>query len=129
MKNWSYGINSIYKTTRIYLEEAPWWVFTVDRIVEFLCDLVPPVPLPRIRMKLKHSEDIEFNGRNERTTLRDWYGDLSQGFHCFVHLPVFNFCQKRIRGKSIEIDYSKAREMFYEQDKEFWDKEKEILDV
>ena len=46
-----------------------------------------------------------------------------------MHLPVFDFCQKRIRGKSIEIDYRKAREMFYEEDKEFWDKEREILDT
>lgn len=123
MKTWDYGINSIYKKASIYLEEASWWVFVADRMVEFLCDLVPPVPLPKIKMRLKDREDIEFNEGNERTTLRNWYGDLRQAFHCFVHMPVFNFCQKRIRCKSIEIDYDRAKEMFYEKDKEFWDKE------
>lgn len=95
----------------------------MDRLVEFLCDLIPSIPLPKIKMKLKDREDIEFNGGDELTTLRDWYGDLSQVFHCFVHLPVFNFCQKRISCKSMEIDYNRARDMFYEEDKGFWDKE------
>ncbi|MEW6214016.1 MAG: hypothetical protein AB1478_02245 [Nitrospirota bacterium] len=55
-------------------------------------------------------------------------GDLKQVFHCFVHMPVFDFCQKKIKCRYIEIDYDRAKEMFYEQDREFWDKEMEILD-
>lgn len=35
MKTWSYGINSYYKTATIWLEEGPWWIFLLDRIVEF----------------------------------------------------------------------------------------------
>jgi len=123
MKSWSYGVNSIYKKANIYLEEAPWWVFWVDRIAEFLCDFAPPISLPKMKVRLKSRENIEFNGGDEWTTLRDWYGDLRQVFHCFVHMPVFDFCQKRIRSKSIEIDYNLARRMFYEEDKKFWDKE------
>lgn len=119
MKSWSCGINSIYKKASIYLEEAPCWVFLVDRIVEFFCDLMPLIFLPKIKMRLKDKEDIEFNGGSEWTTLRDWYGDLRQVFHCFVHMPVFDFCQKRIRRKSIEIDYNRAKEIFYEEDKKF----------
>jgi hypothetical protein len=128
MRTWSYGVNSIYKKAGIYLEEASWWVFVVDRFVEFLCDFMPSVPLPKIKMRLKDKEDVEFNGGNELTTLWDWYGDLRQVFHCFVHMPLFDFCQKRIGCKHIEIDYNKAKEMFYEEDKEFWDKEMGILD-
>jgi len=127
MKSWSYGINSIYKKANIYLEEAPWWAFLIDRIAEFLCDLIPPIPLPKIKMRLKDREDIEFNGGSEWTTLRDWYGHLSQVFHSFVHMPVFDFCQKRIKRKSMETDYNRAKEMFYEGVKELWDKE--ILDL
>ncbi len=123
MKSWSYGINSIYNKANIYLEEASWWVFTIDRITEFLCDLTPSISLPKIKMRLKSGEDIEFNGGSDWTTLRDWYGDLSQVFHCFVHMPVSDFCQKRIKRKSMEIDYNRAKEMFYGEDKEFWDKE------
>ncbi len=85
MKTWSYGVNSIYKKVSIYLEEASWWVFVVDRVVEFLCDFMPSVPLPKIEMRLKDKEEIEFNRGSEWTTLRDWYGDLRQVFHCFVH--------------------------------------------
>ena len=121
MKSWGYGINSIYQKAHIYLEDASWWIFLVDRIVEFLCDHIPPISLPKIKMKLKDREDIEFNGGSELTTLREWYGDLNQVFHCFVHMPVFNFCQKRTRCKSIEIGYDKAKEMFYKGDEEFWD--------
>ena len=122
MKSWGYGINSVYKEANLYLEEAPWWVFATDRIAESLCDLIPPIPLPKRKRRLKNKEDIEFNGGSEWTTLRDWYGDLSQVFHCFAHIPVFDFCQKRIKRKFIEISYDRAKEMFYEQDKEFWDK-------
>ena len=75
-------------------------------------DHVPPIPLPKTKMKLKDREDIEFNGGSDWTTLRDWYGDLSQVFHCFVHMPVFDSCQKRIRCKSIEIDYSRPKKCF-----------------
>jgi len=92
-----------------------------------VCDFVPPIPLPKMKVSLKSREDIEFNGGDAWTTLRDWYGDLRQVFHCFVHMPTFDFCQKRIRSKSIEIDFSSAKEMFYEEDKQFWDRE--ILDL
>ncbi len=123
MKSWSYGVNSIYKKANIYLEEAPWWIFWIDRIAEFLCDFVPPISLPRMKVRLRSREDIEFNGGDEWTTLGDWYGDLRQVFHCFVHMSIFDFCQKRIRSKSMEIEYNRARRMFYEEDKKFWDKE------
>ena len=123
MKSWSYGINSIYKQSSIYLEEAPLCVFVVDRIAEFLCDLIPPIPLPKIKKRLKDRADRDINGGEEWTTWQEWYGDLSQVFHCFVHVPIFDFCQKRIKSKLLEIDYQKAKEMFYEEDKEFWDRE------
>jgi len=126
METWSYGINSIYKKVSIYLEEAPWWIFALDRSIEFLCDVMPSIPLPKIKIRLKNGEDIEFNADSEWTTWREWYGDLNQLFHCLVHVPIFDFCQKRIRYKFIEIDYDKAKEIFYEQDKEFWDREREI---
>ena len=128
MKTWSYGINTIYKKANIYLEEASWWVFALDRTIEFLCDLIPPLSLPKIKIRLKDREDIEFNGRSEWTTWREWHGDLNQLFHCFVHMPIFDFCQKRIRCKFIEIHYDKAKNIFYEEDKKFWDNESKILD-
>lgn len=65
MKRWSYGINSIYKKASIYLEEAPWWIFALDRSIEFLCDLMPSIPLPNVKIRLKNREDIEFNEGSE----------------------------------------------------------------
>lgn len=127
MKSWSYGINPIYEKASIHLEERSWWVFVIDRIVEFLCGLVPAISLPKFKIRLKERVDVEFNEGSEWTTLKDWYGDLGQAFHCFVHTPVFNFCQSRMRCKYFAIEYKKAKELFYEQDKDFWDKE--ILDA
>jgi len=73
MRTWSYGINSIYKKASIYLEESSWWVFVLDRSIEFLCDIVPSIPLPKIKIRLKDKEDIEFNGDSEWTTWREWF--------------------------------------------------------
>ena len=117
MRTWNYGVNSIYKKASIYLEEASWWVFVVDKTVETLCDLMPSIQLPNITMRLHDREDIELNGGSELTTLRDWYGDLSQVFHCFVHMPVFDFCQRRIECKQFEINYNEVVKIFQAEDK------------
>lgn len=85
------------------------------------------MPLPNVRLRLRDPEDIELNDGNQETTWKEWYGDLSQLFHCLVHIPVFNYCQRRIRSNILELDYDRAKEMFYEADKEFWDKEQELI--
>jgi hypothetical protein len=121
MRKWSYGINSFHRTAHIVVEESPWWVFAIDRTIECLCGIIPQIRLPKVRMRLKDAEEIEFNDGSKWATLQDWYGDTSQFFHLHVHLPIFNFCQSRIKVKSIEIDYDHARAMFYESDKKFWD--------
>jgi len=36
-------------------------------------------------------------------------------------MPVFSFCQKRVSCKFMEIDYDRAKEMFYEEDRKLWD--------
>ena len=123
MRKWGYGINSIHRTAHIYVEESSWWVFAIDRIIEWLCGIIPPIRFTKVRMRLKDAEDIAFNDGSEWTTLQDWYGDISQVFHLLVHIPMFNLCYSKIKSKSIEIDYDRAREMFYEGDKRFWDEE------
>jgi len=125
MRNWSYGINSYYKTATIWLEEGPWWIFLLDRIIEFLCEIIPPIKFPNLKLRLKNKEDIEFYG-SEWTTWREWYGDLNEFFHVTVHESIFRFCQRRINYKHIDIDYSEARELFYLEDKDFWDEEERI---
>lgn len=121
MRKWGYGINSIHRTAQIHTEESSWWVFALDRTIEWLCGIIPHIRFPKVKMRLKDAEEIEFNDGSKWTTLQDWYGNTSHFFHLHVHLPVFYFCQSRIKFKSIEIDYDRAREMFYESDKKFWD--------
>jgi len=123
MRKWGYDINSIHRTAHIYVEESSRWVFAIDRIIEWLCGIIPSIRFAKVRMRVKDAEDIACNDGSEWTTLQDWYGDTSQFFHLHVHIPIFNFCCSRIKCKSIEIDYDRAREMFYESDKKFWDEE------
>jgi len=120
MKSWAYGINNYYKTASISLETAPWHIFAIENIAEFICDIIPPIPLPNIKFRLRDKDSIEFN-QSEWTTVREWYGDLSQLFHSVIHMPIFNFCWDRIESKYIEVDYDKLKEMFYKKDKEFFD--------
>jgi hypothetical protein len=127
MKTWSYGINSLYKTASIDLQTAPWWVFALEWAVGWCCDLAPALPLPDAKMRLRDQEDIELNGGSPWTTWKEWYGDLSQLFHGFVHMPVFNFCQSRIQSRIVGLDYDNAKEMFYEEDKKFWDEEQDMI--
>ena len=123
MKTWSYGINSLYKTASIDLRAGPWWVFALERTAELCCDMVPTIPLPSAKKRLRDQEDIELNGGNPWTTWKEWYGDFSQLFHCFVHIPIFNFCERIVQSRIVELDYDKVKEMFYEEDKRFWDEE------
>ena len=127
MKTWSYGINSLYRTAFIDLQTGPWWVFVLERAIEWCCDLALAIPLPNIKIRLKDPEDIELNGSDPWTTWKEWYGDLGQLFHSFVHMPVYDFCQRRIESKMVESDYDKVKEMFYEEDKKFWDDETDLI--
>jgi hypothetical protein len=102
-------------------------VFSLERAIEWCCDLAPAIPLPSVKLRLRDPEDIEMNDGLQWTTWKEWYGDLSQLFHCFVHMPVFNFCQDRIQSKMVELGYDKVKEMFYEEDKKFWDEEQELI--
>lgn len=121
MKSWSYGVNSLNKTANIYLEEAPFYIFFLDWLTESLCELVPAIPLPRIKIRLKNPDDIEDNDGKRWTTLDEWYGDWSQAFHLFVHMPVFDFCNARTNGRAISVGYKRLRKIFREKDKKYWD--------
>lgn len=95
----------------------------MEWVVEICCDMIPSIPLPDAKKRLRDQEDIELNGGNQWTTWKEWYGDFAQLFHCVVHVPIFNFCEKRIQSKVVNLDYDKAWEMFYQEDKRFWDEE------
>ena len=112
MRKIEYGFNSYDKTASINVDFAPFWVFALDRLIEGVCGyFVPPIPFPRIK--------ITRDG--VKTTMREYYGDLEQLFHCQVHSPIFQFCCKRMDSRSIDIDYEVTRKAFYDKDKKFWD--------
>ena len=112
MRRIEYGINSYYKKVSLDVDFAPFWVFILERLTEDICGyLVPPIPLPRIKITRE----------GEKTTLKEYYGDFQQLFHCYIHHPVFQFCQKRIDARYIDLDYEAARKAFYDKDKKNWD--------
>jgi hypothetical protein len=50
--------------------------------------IVSATPLPCAEKSLRDQEDTELTVGNPWTTLKEWYGDLSQLFHC---LFIFRF--------------------------------------
>ena len=121
MRNWTYGINSYYRTAHISLETAPLIIFAIERVSEFMCDIIPPIPLPDIKFRLRDKFSIECNDGQEWTTIGEWYGDLNQLFHSVIHVPIFDFCHDRIKTKYIKIDYDNLKKIFYKEDREFFD--------
>ncbi len=117
MKNWSYGINSLYKTGHVFLEEAPWYVFAIARAVEWTCDHMPAIPLPDRAIK---------DDDGEETTLKDYYGELNHLWHAKVHDPVFQWAEKQKRMTTIEMSYEKVKELFYKSDSKFFDDHEKI---
>jgi len=126
MRVWHYGANSYHKTAHIVADDAPWYIFLLDRIVECICGMIPSIPLPKIKMKL-NKEDTNFIG-HEFTTWKEWYGDTNQWFCLNVHMPVFYYCNSKKKVHIIPVDYKKLKEVFYESSKEWWDHEIKIAE-
>lgn len=125
MRRLGYGINSYLKTASIYVDYAPAWIFGLNDISDFLCSIIPPIPLPPIPIRLFDKESIEFNDGDKWTTLKDWCGTLRDLVHLFIHTPIIEYCWRKIDGRVIAIDYSEARKVFYDRDKVFWDEQEE----
>jgi len=119
MKRWSYAINNHYKTAILSRESAPWHIFLIERLAGFVCNVFPAIPLPKIKFRLKDKEEIIDNG-GKWTTLKEQYGSLDHVFHLYVHVPIYDFCWKRIETKDIKIDYYKLKGLVYDEDREFW---------
>ena len=128
MRVWGYGINSYHKTASIHIEDAAWWIWGLDWLVDKVCSFIIPIPLPPIPIRLWDKDSIEFNGGKKWIKLNEWVDNLRGLFCCFVHQNVSNFCWKRIESKFLEIDYDKLRELLYDGDSKFWN-ECEQIDV
>lgn len=121
MRHWGYGINGCSKTAHVYLEESSFLIFWLDRLAWAISELIPPVPFPKIQMRLTHPDDIEFGG-GEWTTWREWYGDLAEWWYVYVQRPVSKWCHRHTKTILFKIPYDTARDFFYEQNKAFWDR-------
>jgi len=125
MERWGLGINSYHKTAHIWCDVAPFYIFWLDDIMTAICGyLILSIPFPRIPLRLKDDE-MEDNDDKRWTTWRDWYGDLSQWFHLYMHIPIFDFCNKCEKHYWLEVPYRKTRKIFYEMDKDYWDEEEQ----
>ncbi|MCX6735808.1 MAG: hypothetical protein NTZ13_01875 [Candidatus Parcubacteria bacterium] len=116
MKSWHYGINSLYKTGHIIREEAPWYIFAIDRVSIWFCDHFPPIPFPSVSMK---------DDDGEETTWKEYYGDARALFHIKVCMPIFEWVESKKKTVSVDVPYDILKEKFYETDKKFFDEEAE----
>jgi len=116
MKSWGYGINHLYKSGTLILEEAPWYIFGIERVAEWLCNHVPAIPFPTIPIKRDDTD----------TTMADYYGDTQQLFCSEVHIPIGEWIESKKQIIFIESSYELLKEKFGEKDKEFFDEEQKI---
>jgi len=109
----------------VYLEEAHLWVWLLDDIIEFICDIFNSfdIPLPDIPIPLFRKDDIKFNDGKRWVSMKQEWGDIGNLFHGQIHMPVSGFCFKRTKTWRIKYDYDKLKKMFYKRDKKFWDME------
>jgi hypothetical protein len=114
-----YGINSYLKKCSLHIDFVPFWLVILENFFTFICAyLVPSIPLPKIKIIRE----------DEKTTVKEYYGDLQQVFHLYVHNPIYEYCCRRTDSKSIELDYETARKVFYDKDKKFWDDEEKLAE-
>jgi hypothetical protein len=105
MTRWSIGRNNYYFTGCVFLEDAPWYIFTIEYIIQTICDWFPPIPLPKF---------IKITRDNEKYTLREWCGTTQELFHIYVCSEVFQWCYSKINSRIIEFPYNMLKEQFPE---------------
>ena len=117
MRYWIYSINSYYKTATITLEEFPLWLWLLERISGFVCDVINnfEIPLPDVKVPLRRKNHFTW------VSLKKNFGTFGDFFHLGIHLPIFYFCEKRKKKWFFDYDYEKLKDMMYERDKGFWD--------
>lgn len=117
MQHWSYGLNGYCRTCGVSLEEGPWWAFWLTDGFLQSCDRMPTWRIPLLdRFKIvRDDEEYTFGG---------YYGDdLRNLWHSFVCMPLFDFGHKYITCKYIKLPWESGKELFYEDDKTWWDEE------
>lgn len=113
MKTYSIGTNDYWFTASLCLDEVPIGLYFLEWIVSWMCYFTPSIPLPGIKFRLKNKYSWDYTTNNDGwTTLRDWFGDTQQLFHCHVCVPVHNFVWKHTKTIRLNLPYEFAREKF-----------------
>ena len=126
MRRWGYGINSLYKTGSVYLEDIPIWVWVLETFVNWTVCIIPRISFPPIPIRLLMKSSIEWNDGKKWTTLKEWYGSFYGLYWAIIFTPVSEFCWRRTQCDTIEVGYDKLKELFYEENKDFWDEHEEL---
>ena len=102
MRRWFIGSNNFYFTSGIYLEEASWYIFTIESSIQWICHYFPRIPLPKIKI-IKDKEE---------TNLQEYYGNISDLFHIFICAPITNWCWKKIDMIHFNHPYEMLKKKF-----------------
>jgi len=102
MTRWFVGTNNYYYEGSISLEEAPWYIFAIEYIMDIICHYFPQIPLPKIKIKR--------NG--EIYTLNEYYGTTADLFHLYIHLPIFKWLYKNITNTHLRFPFQMLQEYF-----------------
>ncbi len=115
MKKWGIGINTYYKKASLHIDILPWYLYYLERVDEWLCSHFPDIPFP----SWLHYTYTDEDGSTEVYTWKDWWGGTRSWFHCYVHMPIFDFVynQKRCKGYSFDINYESYKKYIKERDK------------
>jgi len=140
VKTYYIGSNNYWYTASLILEDVPTGLYYLELIIMWICSLIPSIPLPPMKFKLKYQDDYSWTENDDGwTTLREWFGDTQQIFHTYICTPTTNFVWKHTKRVSINLPYEFLNERFPkefkdlesewdEEDQEFRTKTKQIAD-
>lgn len=118
--SWSYGVNSLpqFRHGTLYLYEEPWWLalcgWAIQMVVGRGSKLLRWIKFPRSISVVRHEH---------RYSMRDYYGDFGSLWDVYVFLPLFQWYYPHPKRRYFEIvlGYDKAKEVFGERDKIFFE--------
>ena len=98
MRHWEIGVDVEQRTAAYCLEEAPWWVFALDHLVDWLCLHVPPIPLPNV--------DTSADEPTESIPVHD----TRAWFHVRVHGPLGRWLEDQKQQFWLPGDYETVKQ-------------------
>jgi len=107
MERWSVAVNSVYKTGHVYRQVGPWYIFFIEWLSSWVCDIfhrLPSVPLPKWTICNDCFLGDDLLDPGETSTLKEWYGDIAGLVHSRIDDPIFQWCHKRYVETQMDAD-------------------------